>query len=183
MIDKELEDIIEEDKEYYYGKGLKRLYRFITHNPLYQRGRYIIVCRKAGYYALNQDSLINRVLAIYYARKKHMLGEKLNIELGPAKFGRRLKIYHGNVVVNYAAIIGDDCEFYGSNCIGNKGSFAEDSAPILGNNVSLGVGSKIIGNVSVANGIRISSASLVNKDLDNENSLYGGVPAKFIKHL
>lgn len=182
-MDKELREIIKEDKEYYYGSALKRVYRFLTHNPVYQRGRYIVLCRKAGYYALNQSSLMNKFLAIYYARKKHILGEKLNIEFGPAQFGRRLKIYHGNIVVNFAAIIGDDCELYGSNCIGNKGAFTEDIAPVLGDKVSVGVGSKIIGNVHVADGVRISSVSLVNKNLTEEYSLYGGVPSVLIKHL
>lgn len=46
-MNKELRKIILEDKEYYYGKGLKRVYRIITHNLLHQRGRYIIVARKA----------------------------------------------------------------------------------------------------------------------------------------
>ena len=85
--------------------------------------------------------------------------------------------------MNGLAIIGDDCELYGSNCIGNKGTSIEDAAPVLGNKVSVGVGSKIIGNVHVANGVRISSVSLVNKNLTEEHSLYGGVPAVFIKNL
>ena len=105
----------------------------------------------------------------------------MNIELGPAQFGRRLKIYHNNIVINYAAVIGDDCELYGSNCIGNKGSFYENQAPCLGNNVSLGVGSSIVGNVKIADGVKISGMSFVNKNLEIKNALYAGVPAKFIK--
>ena len=182
-MEKELKEIIKEDKAYYYSSGLKRVYRFFTHNPVYQRGRYVVLCRKAGHYAINQSHLMNKLLFLYYARKKHLLGEKLNIEFGPAKFGRRLKIYHGNIVVNGLAIIGDDCELYGSNCIGNKGTSIEDAAPVQCNKVSVGVGSKIIGNVHVANGVRISSVSLVNKNLTEEHSLYGGVPAVFIKNL
>ena len=105
-MDRELREIIKEDKAYYYSSGLKRVYRFFTHNPVYQRGRYVVLCRKAGHYAINQSHLMNKLLFLYYARKKHLLGEKLNIEFGPAKFGRRLKIYHGNIVVNGLAIIG-----------------------------------------------------------------------------
>ena len=36
-----LKEAITEDNEYYYGGGVKRIYRVITHNPLYQRGKYI----------------------------------------------------------------------------------------------------------------------------------------------
>lgn len=182
MISKELRAIIEEDKEYYYGSAIKHLYRILTHNPVYMRGRYVILCRKTGYYAKYGKTLIDKVVYLYYMRKKNILGEKLNIEFGPAEFGRRLKLYHGNIVVNYATVIGDDCELYGSNCIGNKGTSAEDAAPVIGNKVSFGVGSKVIGHVSISDGISISSVSFVNKDLTERNSLYGGVPAKLIDH-
>ena len=43
-----LKEAITEDKEYYYGGGVKRIYRVITHNPLYQRGKYIQPKIKAG---------------------------------------------------------------------------------------------------------------------------------------
>lgn len=182
-MNEELRKIILEDKEYYYGKGLKRVYRIITHNPLYQRGRYIIVARKAGYYSLNSDSIIHKLLCFHYTRKKNILGEKLGIELGPSVFGRRIKIYHNNIVVNGGAIIGDDCELYGDNCIGNKGSSSASlEAPILGNGVSLGVGAKVIGKIKIADNVKDSSCSLVNKNIDEKGSLYGGVPAKLIKN-
>ncbi|MBO5525553.1 MAG: hypothetical protein J5993_02260 [Clostridia bacterium] len=182
MNKKELKEIIKEDKAYYFDKGLKRVYRFFTHNPLYQRGRYIIICRKIGYYSLHQKSILGKILLAFYSRKKNILGEKIHIELGPNIFGRRLRIYHNDIVVNVGAIVGDDCELYGNNCIGNRGSnFPPTDAPILGNGVSLGVGANIIGKVHIAHNIKISSMSLVNKDLTEENALYGGVPAKLIK--
>lgn len=56
-MNKELREAIWEDKEYYYGGGgVKSIYRMITHNPLYQRGKYIIAARKAGYYFLHSNS-------------------------------------------------------------------------------------------------------------------------------
>lgn len=183
-MNKELSDIISEDKEYYYGVGTKRIYRALTHNPLYQRGRYIIVSRKAGYYSLHSNSMLKKILQMYYVRKKNVLGEKLGIELGPNEFGRRLRIYHNNIVINGGAIIGDDCELYGDNCIGNKGSDSIPlDAPVLGNGVSIGVGAKVIGKLRIADNVKISSMSLVNRDIDEPNALYGGVPAKLIKKL
>lgn len=176
---KELREIINEDKKYYYGGGIKRIYRFLTHHPLYRRGKYIIIARKAGYYTLNSNTIINKLLRFYYIRKKNILGEKLDIELGPNIFGRRLRIYHNSIVVNRGAVIGDDCELYGDNCIGNKGSQSSLlDAPILGNGVSIGVGSKVIGKIKIADKVIISSMSLVNKSIDEQGSLYGGVPAK-----
>ena len=180
----ELRELINEDKEYYFGNFTTYVGRMLTHNPLYRRGLYIITCRKVGFYESKQQNLINKLLLIYYRRRKNILGEKLHIELGPSEFGRRLKIYHHDIIVNAGAIIGDDCELYGNNCIGNKGAgYPPLDAPIIGNRVSVGVGAQIIGKVSIGQNIKISSMSLVNKDILDENALYGGVPAKRLREL
>jgi serine O-acetyltransferase len=184
MTKAELHDCIKEDKQYYYGNGLKRIYRILTHNPLYRRGEYIITCRKAGFYSNNQKGLFDKLQLVYYTRKRNILGEKLHIEFGPAQFGRRLRIYHNDIIVNAGAIIGDDCELYGNNCIGNKGSeHPALAAPQLGDGVSLGVGASIIGAVHIADGTKISGMTFVNKDLSQPYSLWGGVPAKYIRDL
>lgn len=176
----ELREAIAEDREYYFGSGLKKFYRMMTHNPLYQRGKYIIISRKMGYYSSNCNSVVNKLLCLYYTRRKHVLGEKLGIELGPSTFGRRIRIYHNNIVVNGGAIIGDDCELYGCNCIGNKGSnFDPLDAPNVGNHVSFGVGANAIGKIRICDCVQISSMSLVNKDITQEG-LYGGTPAKLL---
>lgn len=117
MTKKELTELIKEDKEYYFGKSTKRIARLLTNNPLYRRGQYIITCRKVGYYNTNHNTFIGKIFFLFYKRKKNVLGEKLNLELGPNEFGRRLKIYHNNIVVNAGAVLGDDCELYGNNIV------------------------------------------------------------------
>lgn len=174
MTKKELNEIIKEDKKYYFGAPKKYIGRVLTHNPLYRRGKYIIICRKAAYYG-RQGNPLGQLISFYYRRKRNILGEKLHIELGSEEFGRRLRIYHNDIIINAGAVIGDDCELYGNNCIGNKGYNAPAlAAPVLGKGVSLGVGASIIGPVNVADGIKISGMSFVNKNLDCPNSLYGG---------
>ena len=78
---KKISMIIKEDKAYYFGTGIKHIYRFITHNPLYMRGKYIITCRKLGYYQ-STSGLFSKICVLYLQRKKNVLGEKLHIELG-----------------------------------------------------------------------------------------------------
>ena len=78
---KKISMIIKEDKAYYFGTGIKHIYRFITHNPLYMRGKYIITCRKLGYYQ-STSGLFSKIGVLYLQRKKNVLGEKLHIELG-----------------------------------------------------------------------------------------------------
>lgn len=179
-MDKNIKEIINEDKGYYFGKGVKRWYRFFVRNPIYRRGQYIIICRKVGYYKFKRG-LWNKFLMMIYQRKKNILGEKLHIELGPDNFGRRLRIYHNDIVINGGVVIGDDCELYGNNCIGNKGSHSAPlAAPTIGNHVSFGVGAKAIGNIQICNYAQISSMSLINKNI-LEAGLYGGIPAKLLK--
>ena len=180
----ELKEIINEDKEIYYGKySIKRIYKFLVKDNYVQIGKYVIYSRKAGFYKkTRKKSLISALMNIYYTRKKNKLGQKLNIELQLSEFGRRLKIYHGNIIINGYSKIGNDCELHGNNCIGNKGNnFPLDGCPVLGNNIELGIGSNIIGKIKIADGVKISSNSLVNKDILEENIIVGGVPAKKIK--
>ncbi|MDD3139526.1 MAG: hypothetical protein PHX08_11210 [Lachnospiraceae bacterium] len=180
MTKKDLKELIREDKEYYFGKSTKHIARFLTHNPLYRRGKYIITCRKLGYHN-SRNGMVYKVLALYYQHKKNILGEKLHIEFGSNEFGRRLRIYHNDIIVNAGAVIGDNCEFYGNNCVGNKGSkFESLAAPVIGNNVSFGVGANAIGKITICNNVQISSMSLENKSI-TEEGLYGGIPAKLIR--
>lgn len=76
-----------------------------------------------GYYSLNSDFIIQNfyVSIIYYTRRKNILDKKLEIELGPRVFGRGIKIYHNNIIVNDGLIVSDDCELDGDNYLENKG--------------------------------------------------------------
>lgn len=181
---KELKKIIKEDIEIYFDKGIiKRIYKNITKNEFYEIGKYIIISRKAGFYRKNiSKGIVYKLLCLYYNRKKNILGQKLNIYLMPNEFGRRIRIYHGNIIINGNCTIGDDCTFYGNNCLGNKGKDSNNlNVPYLGNNISVGVGTKIIGKVKIEDNVIISAMSLVNKSIDESNILIGGIPAKKIE--
>ena len=72
---KKISMIIKEDKAYYFGTGIKHIYRFITHNPI-SAG----TGRKLGYYQ-STSGLFSKICVLYLQRKKNVLGEKLHIEL------------------------------------------------------------------------------------------------------
>lgn len=183
---KELKKVIKEDSEIYFDKEfIKRLYKKIIKNEFSEIGKYVIISRKAGFYRKNiSKGALYKLLCLYYNRKKNILGQKLNIYLMPNEFGHRIRIYHGNIIINGNCIIGDDCTFYGNNCLGNKGKDSDvNDVPSLGNNVSVGVGTKIIGKVKIYNNVKISAMSLVNKSIEESGILVGGIPAKKIKNL
>jgi serine O-acetyltransferase len=57
---------------------------------------------------------------------------------------------------------------------------SEDEKPIIGNNVTFGPGSKVLGRITVGDNVYIGANAVVVKDVPN-NTLVGGVPATHIK--
>jgi serine O-acetyltransferase len=71
------------------------------------------------------------------------------IEIHPgAEIGRRLFIDHGmGTVIGETAIIGDDVTLYQGVTLGGTGKEKGKRHPTLGNNISIGSGAKLLGNV------------------------------------
>ena len=139
----------------------------------------MLILRKQEYYINTaKGNKIKGFMGLYYERKKNKLGLRLGIEISPNSFGKGLQIYHGNIVINNNVKAGENCKLHGFNCIGNNGKTSD--APILGDNIDLGVGAVIIGNVSIANNVTIGANAVVNRSISDENSTYVGIPAKKI---
>ena len=68
---------------------------------------------------------------------------------------------------------------HGSNCIWNNG-YTLDS-PIIGDNVRLGVGTKVIGNVRIDDNITIAAGLVVVNSSEEPGITIGGIPARKIK--
>lgn len=93
------------------------------------------------------------------------------------EIGKGLVISHfGSVVVN-AKKIGDNCWLRPQIVIGNNGKNLD--APVIGNNVSFGVGAKVIGNVTVGNNVDIGANAVVTHDIPDK-SVVVGIPAKIL---
>ena len=112
--------------------------------------------------------------------KKNRLGRKLGIECNEQTFEKGLVIYHSQeIVVNGLARVGANCHLHGNNCIGTDGITAD--CPIIGNNVVLGVGAKVLGGVRIANDITIAAGAVVVDSFLEPGVVIGGVPARIIK--
>lgn len=100
------------------------------------------------------------------------------IEIHPgATIGRRLFIDHGmGVVIGETAEIGDDCTLYHGVTLGGTSWNKGKRHPTLGQNVVVGAGAKVLGPITVADGARIGSNSVVVKNV-NEGSTVVGIPA------
>ena len=177
---KELKEYIASDNSWYHPAGLKdRLVARIAHYPQWRLERYLVFLRKQEYYINTaRGSRIKGFLGIYYEGRKNALGEKLGMEIPPNCFGKGLQIYHAGIVVNAAVQAGDNCKLHGVNCIGNNG--LTKAVPRLGDDVELGYGSVIIGDVRIADHCIVGANAVVNRSFEEAGSTVVGVPARKI---
>lgn len=179
MNKKQLKELIRQDKKLYFSNSLKKnIYNIITKRNNIAILRNIVYARKYRFYCDNRDSIIDTLKFIYYSRKNNILGRKNNVELY-GKFGKEMKIYHSGVIINKNATIGDNVQLHGLNCIGSKGE--NKKAPKIGNNVDIGIGAVIIGDIKIADDITIGANATVTKSFLEKGITIAGTPARKIK--
>jgi serine O-acetyltransferase len=106
------------------------------------------------------------------------------IEIHPgAKFGRRLFIDHGmGVVIGETTEIGDDCLIYKGVVMGGTTLEKKKRHPTLGNRVIVGSNSTILGAITIGDGARIGSGSVVVKSVPPGATVVG-VPGRIVESL
>ncbi len=104
------------------------------------------------------------------------------IEIHPgAKIGKRFFIDHGmGVVIGETAIVGDDVLLYQGVTLGGTGLEKGKRHPTIGNNVVIGGGAKILGNINIGDNSYIGANAVVIKDVP-VNSTVVGVPGRVTK--
>jgi serine O-acetyltransferase len=104
------------------------------------------------------------------------------IEIHPgSKIGQRLFIDHGmGVVVGETAIIGNDVLIYQGVTLGGTGVEKGKRHPTIGNNVVIGTGAKVLGNITIGDNSYIGANAVVIKDVP-PNSTVVGVPGRITK--
>ncbi|MFV3406561.1 MULTISPECIES: serine O-acetyltransferase [Pseudomonas] len=92
------------------------------------------------------------------------------------EIGRNFIIDHfGGIVVSGYARFGDDCRIRNGVVVGLK-NVDEPCAPVFGNNVDIGTGAKVLGNIRIGDNVVIGANAVVLVDVP-DNSLAIGVPA------
>lgn len=131
--------------------------------------------RANKYYLEGNYDLANQIA--FHARKE------TGIEIHPgATIGRRTFIDHGmGIVIGETAIIGDDCTIYHGVTLGGVENIKTKRHPTIGNNVMLGAGSVILGNITIGDNVKVGANAVVNIDVP-PNSTAVGVPARIIRH-
>ena len=101
------------------------------------------------------------------------------IEIHPgAAIGRGFFIDHGmGVVIGETAVIGDNVLLYQGVTLGGTGLEKGKRHPTLGNNIVIGAGAKVLGNITVGDNSYIGANAVVIKDVP-ANSTIVGVPGR-----
>lgn len=115
-------------------------------------------------------SLIYRVL---YKMVQIVTGIELPCEV---PIGKNFCIEHsGGIVVSGFAKFGDNCRIRNGVVVGLS-RVSEPCAPMFGNNVDIGAGAKVLGNIRIGNNVCIGANAVVLQDVP-DNCIAVGVPA------
>jgi len=95
------------------------------------------------------------------------------IEIHPAAtIGRRFFIDHGmGVVIGATAIIGDDVMMYHDVTLGARTYIQGKRHPTIENNVVIGAGARIIGDITIGHGARINANVVITKSIPAQSTL------------
>ena len=117
-------------------------------------------------------------LIYYMDQDRKALGISIPINV----FDLGLSIVHyGTIVVSQGATVGANCRIREGVTIGATNGSAK--AATIGDNVFIGSGAKIIGEVSISSNVAIAANAVVVRDVICENGCtVGGVPAKIISN-
>ena len=84
------------------------------------------------------------------------------------------------VVIGETTIVGDDCVLYQGVTLGGTGKESGKRHPTLGNNVTVGAGAKVLGNIHLGNGVKVGGNSVVVKDVPDDCTVVG-IPGRVVR--
>ena len=96
------------------------------------------------------------------------------------KAGDGLYIGHlGRIIINPNVTLGNNVNLSTGITIGQANRGDKKGAPTIGNNVIIGCGAKILGNINIGDNVRIGANAVVLIDV-KDNTTAVGIPAKII---
>ncbi len=112
----------------------------------------------------------------------HLARMLTGIEIHPgAAIGRGVCIDHGmGVVIGETSIIGDRALIYQGVTLGGTGKDRGKRHPTLGNDVVVGAGAKVLGNIRIGDRVRIGAGAVVLRDVP-ANCTVVGIPGRIVR--
>ena len=85
------------------------------------------------------------------------------------------------IVIGETAVIGDNCTIYHGVTLGGRGhSKGQRRHPVIGDNVLVGAGAKLLGPITVGNDVSIGANAVVLHDIPDYATVVG-VPGKVVR--
>lgn len=116
-----------------------------------------------------------------YFRYSHLHAKyraKTGIKINPNCAGAGLHISHGKCVVSSIARLGEHCKILSDVTIGGQGRYDVPGAPTIGNRVFIASGAKVIGPITIADGVVIGANAVVTRDILEPDTTWAGILAR-----
>lgn len=144
--------------------------------------KYEILLRKCEYYQNVKHDWISKLIFGLLRLRRSRIGLLCGFEIPLNVVDQGLCLAHaGTVIISEYAYIGKNCKIHAGVNIGADAR-KHDAAPNIGNEVYIGPGAKLIGDITIADRIAIGANAVVNKSFIISNVSIGGIPAKVISN-
>lgn len=163
----------------------KDLYAVFERDPA-ASGKIEVFLTYPGFHAL----LLHRVAHWLWKRDIPVLPRVIShfsrfltgIEIHPgARIGSYFFIDHGmGVVIGETTVIGNNVTLFQGVTLGGTGKEKGKRHPTLGNNIVVGVGAKVLGNIVIGDNVKIGANSVVLESVPPDSTVVG-VPGRVVK--
>lgn len=140
--------------------------------------RFLLHLRRYEYLVKQKTTPLTTLRRLWNLKRYSKFAKDCGFVIGDGGLGEGVTFYHrGNIVINPNARVGEGCIFHGSCCIGAS-HLGSDKCPVLGNNVEIGCGAVILGNINIV----IGANSVVTKSFTEPGIVIAGAPARKIRN-
>jgi len=166
-------------------RSLKSDFSIIKERDPAARGLWEIIFCYPGFQALTihrlSHKLWNYKLPLLPRVLSHFTRFLTGVEIHPgARIGKGVFIDHGmGVVIGETSEIGDRCLLYQGVTLGGTGKESGKRHPTLEDNVVVGAGAKVLGDIFIGTNTRIGAGSVVVKNVE-ANSTVVGIPGRVV---
>lgn len=168
-----------EELDYYILQDARANGRLSTSSRLFgdEIWKFLLCLRKLEYYS----NVKGGILKLFWRLRFHYLSLKLGFEIPINVCSEGLSLPHrGSIIIGCGTKIGKYCRIHEGVTFGaTNGS---DRSAIIGDNVFISSGAKIIGDISIASDCAIGANAVVTKDITLPGTTWAGVPAKLISN-
>lgn len=127
-----------------------------------------------------RPALLRKPFSLIYKLLHKLVQVVAGIDLPcEAQIGHHFVIDHfGGIVISGYARFGDNCRIRNGVVVGLRHTGRPD-APVVGNNVDIGAGAKLLGAITIGDNVTIGANAVVLSDVP-DNSVAVGVPARVL---